>query len=98
VSSGSRNSIRPRQKDFRDLSYPDGTPFAEPDLFGAPMLPRLSFRDMIIDARGNRADRKDRQRSWCRFAFRVDWAKRLTRSFGWCYDFDNGRFAEAEPS
>ena len=27
------------------------TPFAEPDVFGAPGLPGRSFRDMIIDAR-----------------------------------------------
>lgn len=68
------------------------------DLFDTPVLPGLSMRDGMIDAVDERAliDRIDGE-ALSPFRFQGWLGKRLTRSFGWSYDFDTGRFAEAEP-
>jgi alkylated DNA repair protein (DNA oxidative demethylase) len=69
------------------------TKVAETDLFGAPMLPGLSTREAIIHAR-EEADLIARIDSEALSPFRFQgWlGKRMTRSFGWSYDFDTGQF------
>lgn len=71
---------------------------AQPDLFGRPLLPGLAYADDIVGA-------ADEQR-WIAqieaaeltpFQFQQWEGKRLTRSFGWTYDFQSGRFAPGEP-
>jgi hypothetical protein len=71
---------------------------AEPDLFGAQLLPGLASALDIIDPSEEallieRIDGEDLSP----FRFQGWLGKRLTRSFGWSYDFDNGRFAETDP-
>jgi len=68
------------------------------DLFGIPALPGLAYADDIvspeeepgliaaIDAAGLEP-----------FRFHGWLGKRLTRTFGWRYDFDDGSFAPAQP-
>lgn len=68
------------------------------DLFDTPILPGLQLAQEVIDrteetaliAAINAADLSP-------FRFQGWLGKRLTHSFGWHYDFDNGRFAAAEP-
>lgn len=72
--------------------------FAEPDLFGGPLLPGLSTGETIID-RQEETDLIARIDGEALSPFRFQgWlGKRLTRSFGWSYDFDTGKFAAADP-
>jgi alkylated DNA repair dioxygenase AlkB len=68
------------------------------DLFGSPVLPGLSTRDNIVDPTEEAAliagiDAEGL--SPLRFQGWV--GKRLTRSFGWRYDFEDGSFAETDP-
>jgi alkylated DNA repair dioxygenase AlkB len=70
---------------------------AQPDLF-APALPGLGFGEAIVDATEERAlialiDAAGLEP----FRFQRWTGKRLTRSFGWSYDFEHGRFAATEP-
>lgn len=68
------------------------------DLFGTSILPGLETRDAIVDpaeelelvARIDAANLEP-------FRFQGWLGKRLTRSFGWTYDFDRGSFAPSEP-
>lgn len=71
---------------------------AELDLFDTPVLPGLSARDAIVDAADERTLIKciDGE-ALSPFRLQGWLGKRVTRSFGWSYDFDTGRFAEAEP-
>lgn len=67
------------------------------DLFDTPILPGLQLADDFIDLTEETAliaaiDASD----LTPFRFQGWLGKRLTRSFGWHYDFDNGRFAAAE--
>lgn len=68
------------------------------DLFGTPTLPGLSTRDAFVDPAGE-ADLIARIDAAGLEPFRFQgWlGKRLTRSFGWTYDFDRGSFAPSEP-
>lgn len=74
------------------------TPTSQQDLFGAPLLPGLGYGDAIVDvaeecalvARIQAADLTP-------FQFQQWEGKRLTRSFGWTYDFQTGHFAPGEP-
>jgi alkylated DNA repair dioxygenase AlkB len=68
------------------------------DLFGTPALPGLATQNGIISA--------DEEALLIRhidgeglspFRFQGWLGKRLTRSFGWTYDFDTGRFAPGDP-
>jgi alkylated DNA repair dioxygenase AlkB len=68
------------------------------DLFGAPTVPGLSMREAIIDADQEAAliARIDAE-GLAPFRFQGWLGKRLTRSFGWRYDFENGSFGETDP-
>ena len=71
---------------------------AELDLFGASALPGLATRDDIItsDEEADLIAHIDAE-GLSPFRFQGWLGKRLTRSFGWTYDFDTGRFAPADP-
>ena len=73
----------------------------QPDLFGmpaAPVLPGLSFAPELVSAEEERALIAGIDASGLApFRFQGWLGKRLTSSFGWAYDFDKGRLAEAAP-
>ena len=66
-------------------------------LFDAPLIPGLSVRDELIskDQEATLIEHVDGA-NLTPFRFQGFTAKRLTRSYGWAYDFDNGRFAETD--
>ena len=68
------------------------------DLFGTPLLPGLAYRDALIDRDEETAliARIDEQHLEP-FQFQGWLGKRLTRSFGWHYDFDTSRFGATDP-
>lgn len=68
------------------------------DLFDTPVLPGLATRADLIDAAEERMliDRIDAT-ELTPFRFQGWTGKRLTTSFGWSYDFEAGRPAEAPP-
>jgi len=68
------------------------------DLFGVERVQGLATRDAIVtvDEEAALIARIDRQQL-SPFRFQGWLGKRLTRSFGWSYDFENGRFDKAEP-
>ncbi len=68
------------------------------DLFGAPVLPGLDYRDDLIghDEEAELIARIDAE-ALSPFRFQGRLGKRLTRSFGWHYDFDRGGMGEADP-
>jgi len=68
------------------------------DLFGTPILPGLSYRDALVSRDEEEAliARIDEQQL-APFQFQGWLGKRLTRSFGWHYDFDTSRFGETDP-
>ncbi len=68
------------------------------NLFNAPILPGLRTADEFVTA-GEEAMLTTAIDAAEPTPFRFQgWlGKRLTRSFGWHYDFDTGRFAPAEP-
>lgn len=70
---------------------------AQADLFGVPAIPGLRTADAMIGATEESAliARIDAE-SLSPFRFQGWLGKRLTRSFGWAYDFDNGSFLEAD--
>ena len=68
------------------------------DLFGTPLLPGLAYRDDVITP----AEEADliahiEAADLTPFQFQQWEGKRLTRSFGWTYDFQTGRFAPGDP-
>ena len=68
------------------------------DLFDAPVVPGLALLSDFISA-ANEADliaHIDAE-SLSPFKFQQWTGKRLTRSYGWSYDFETGSFAPAEP-
>src|SRR3954467_13709774 len=69
-----------------------------PDLFGTHPLPGLAYAQGFIDADEEAAlvAAIDRE-ALAPFRFQGWLGKRLTASFGWRYDFDNGNFDTAEP-
>jgi alkylated DNA repair dioxygenase AlkB len=73
-------------------------PAQQADLFGAPLLPGLAYRDAFIDAADeDRLIAQIEAAGLTPFQFQQWEGKRLTRSFGWTYDFQTGRFAPGEP-
>jgi alkylated DNA repair dioxygenase AlkB len=69
-----------------------------PDLFGSPALTGLDYRDGAVTPEEERAlIAAIDSAGLAPFRFQGWLGKRLTASFGWRYDFDNGRFDEAEP-
>ena len=69
-----------------------------PDLFGSPLLPSLAIADAVItpDEEAALIERID-QAGLAPFRFQQWTGKRLTRSFGWSYDFTNGAFDAVDP-
>ncbi|MEG3181286.1 alpha-ketoglutarate-dependent dioxygenase AlkB [Sphingomonas sp. LT1P40] len=68
------------------------------DLFDAPIVPGLALRGDFLSA----ADEADlvvhiNAENLSPFKFQQWTGKRLTRSYGWSYDFESGSFAPAEP-
>lgn len=68
------------------------------DLFGTPPVPGLAYADDFIDAAEELALIAAIEAAGLTpFQFQQWEGKRLTRSFGWTYDFQTGRFAPGEP-
>jgi len=69
------------------------------DLFDVPVVPGLATRPDIISAEEEAAliARIDGE-GLSPFRFQQWTGKRLTRSFGWSYDFESGRFAPTRPT
>jgi alkylated DNA repair dioxygenase AlkB len=68
------------------------------DLFDTPLLPGLRFREELIGREDEAALVDELQRlDLAPFRFQGWTGKRMTRSFGWHYDFDGGGLAPAEP-
>lgn len=67
---------------------------AQPDLFAPPLLPGLTYGEDIVTP-AEEAGLIDRIKAarLTPFQFQQWEGKRLTRSFGWTYDFQTGRFA-----
>ena len=68
------------------------------DLFDAPIVPGLTLLSDFVSS----PDEADliahiNAESLSPFRFQKWTGKRLTRSYGWSYDFENGSFAPAEP-
>ena len=67
-------------------------------LFDVSLIPGLAVRDELIGAAEEAAFiERVAGLDLTPFRFQGFTGKRLTTSFGWRYDFDNGRFAETEP-
>lgn len=68
------------------------------DLFGAPVLPGLDYQDDIVgrDEESGLIARIDAE-TLSPFRFQGWLGKRMTRSFGWHYDFDRGGVGETDP-
>ena len=73
-------------------------PAPQPDLFGPALLPGLAYGEAIITA-GEEAEliAQIEGAKLTPFQFQQWEGKRLTRSFGWTYDFQTGRFAPGDP-
>ncbi|MGN6376416.1 MAG: alpha-ketoglutarate-dependent dioxygenase AlkB [Sphingomonas sp.] len=71
---------------------------AEFDLFDRPVLPGFASRHDFIspDEEAKLIERIDGE-GLSPFRFQGWLGKRLTRSFGWSYDFDTGKFAPTDP-
>ncbi|WP_077145615.1 alpha-ketoglutarate-dependent dioxygenase AlkB [Sphingopyxis sp. KK2] len=68
------------------------------DLFGAPLLPGLNYADDVLDmAEETVLIERIGAAGLTPFQFQQWEGKRLTRSFGWTYDFQTGRFAPSDP-
>jgi len=92
-------NIIPAQAEARCRCDPSrGGARAQADLFGAPLLPGLAYRDTLVDAGAEQAlIAHIEAASLTPFQFQQWEGKRLTRSYGWTYDFQTGRFAPGEP-
>lgn len=67
-------------------------------LFEAPLIPGLSLReDFIAEAEEQSLIAAIDRVELSPFRFQRFTGKRLTRSFGWRYDFEHGRFDPTEP-
>jgi len=68
------------------------------DLFDAPLIPGLRYRpDVLTHAEEARAIEHLRGIELSPFRFQGWTGKRLTRSFGWRFDFDDASFTEGDP-
>lgn len=68
------------------------------DLFGEPTVPGLAYGEDVVAAEEEAELIAAIDRSGLApFRFQGFLGKRLTRTFGWSYDFDRGGFAPAEP-
>ncbi|MET1754395.1 alpha-ketoglutarate-dependent dioxygenase AlkB [Novosphingobium sp. RD2P27] len=67
------------------------------DLFGFPLLPGLATHLDIVSTQEEPALIDHiRSESLLPFRFQGWFGKRLTRSFGWSYDFESGRFIQTD--
>lgn|GEM_PF-3154379 len=67
-------------------------------LFDEPILPGLQTVEAFVgEAEEQRFIKAIDAAGLAPFRFQGWLGERLTRSFGWAYDFDNGRFSETEP-
>ena len=67
-------------------------------LFDAPLIAGLSYREALIDASEEAELLRHIERvELAPFRFQGWEGKRLTRTFGWRYDFDERSFAPADP-
>ena len=67
-------------------------------LFDAPLIPGLSYRETLIDASEEAELLRHIERvELAPFKFQGWEGRRLTRTFGWRYDFDDRSFAPADP-
>ncbi|MBO9379664.1 alpha-ketoglutarate-dependent dioxygenase AlkB [Sphingomonas histidinilytica] len=68
------------------------------DLFGEPIVPGLAYGEEVVTAE-EEADliAAIDDCGLAPFRFQGFLGKRLTRTFGWSYDFDKGGFAPAQP-
>lgn len=82
-----------------NLAYPPRVGAAgQADLFGTPHLPGLAYAENFIGADEERElIARIAAANLTPFQFQQWEGKRLTRSFGWTYDFQTGRFAPGEP-
>lgn len=68
------------------------------DLFEMPLLPGLAYRARFVaEAEETALVARIDAAGLSPFRFQRWTGKRLTRSYGWSYDFEAGRFAPAEP-
>jgi len=68
------------------------------DLFGEPLIAGLEYRpDFISEAEERDLIGRLSSEELLPFRFRGWTGKRLTRTYGWRYDFDDSSFAPAEP-
>lgn len=68
------------------------------DLFDAPLVPGLATQAEFVSAEeGALLIAKIDGEGLSPFRFQQWTGKRLTRSFGWSYDFETGRFAPTDP-
>lgn len=69
----------------------------QPDLFGPTLLPGLSYQDdAVTPAEEAELIARIDSEKLTPFQFQQWEGKRLTRSFGWTYDFQTGRFAPGD--
>lgn len=68
------------------------------DLFDAPILPGLDYRDAVVtEAEERTLIARIDEAGLSPFRFQQWTDKRLTHSFGWSYDFATGAFTQAAP-
>lgn len=68
------------------------------NLFDAPILPGLAYQaDILTAAEEASLIAEINGQALSPFRFQGWLGKRVTASFGWCYDFDNGAFGPADP-
>lgn len=68
------------------------------DLFGAPLIPGLATREEFVSPEEEQQlIARIREVELAPFQFRGFEGKRLTNSFGWRYDFQDGSFRETGP-
>jgi alkylated DNA repair dioxygenase AlkB len=73
-------------------------PAPQADLFGIPLLPGLAYdNDVVTPAEEAELITNIAASNLTPFQFQQWEGKRLTRSFGWTYDFQTGRFAPGDP-
>ena len=73
-------------------------PAPQADLFGTRLLPGLAYGDDVVTlAEEAELIARIAASSLTPFQFQQWEGKRLTRSFGWTYDFQTGRFAPSDP-
>jgi alkylated DNA repair dioxygenase AlkB len=89
-------SDQPRR--LTGVPMPSAMESLQGDLFGSPLVPGLALGEAIVTVEEEQAliARIDAE-SLQPFRFQGWLGKRLTHSFGWSYDFEDGRFTPAAP-